>query len=61
MGTKKYPVENAYNQYLSAHSDHSNAYAGATSTNYFFEVGAKSSEGEEASESPLYGALDRFA
>ncbi|KAK8089998.1 peptidase M16 inactive domain-containing protein [Apiospora hydei] len=61
MGTKKYPVENAYNQYLSAHSGHSNAYTGATSTNYFFEVGAKPSEGEEASESPLYGALDRFA
>ncbi|KAK7972457.1 peptidase M16 inactive domain-containing protein [Apiospora saccharicola] len=61
MGTKKYPVENAYNQYLSAHSGHSNAHTGETSTNYFFEVGAKPSEGEEASESPLYGALDRFA
>ncbi|KAK7928452.1 peptidase M16 inactive domain-containing protein [Apiospora marii] len=59
MGTKKYPVENAYNQYLSAHAGHSNAYTGATSTNYFFEVGAKPSEGED--ESPLYGALDRFA
>ncbi|KAK8007143.1 alpha/beta-hydrolase [Apiospora arundinis] len=61
MGTKKYPVENAYNQYLSAHSGYSNAYTGATSTNHFFEVGAKPSEGEEASEFPLYGALDRFA
>jgi insulysin len=64
MGTEKYPVENAYNQYLSSHSGHSNAYTGATSTNYYFELGAKPSNGEDASEtnpSPLYGALDRFA
>ncbi|EGC46859.1 a-pheromone processing metallopeptidase Ste23 [Histoplasma capsulatum var. duboisii H88] len=40
MGTKKYPKENAYNQYLAAHSGHSNAYTGATETNYFFEVAA---------------------
>ncbi|KAH8673592.1 peptidase M16 inactive domain-containing protein [Xylariales sp. PMI_506] len=64
MGTKKYPAENAYNQYLSAHSGYSNAYTGATSTNYFFELGAKSTSDNEASgpeSSPLYGALDRFA
>jgi insulysin len=64
MGTKKYPVENAYNLYLSAHSGHSNAYTGATSTNYYFEIGSKPSDGGELSEknpSPLYGALDRFA
>lgn len=63
MGTKKYPVENAYNQYLSAHSGYSNAYTGGTSTNYFFELGAKSTDEAELNEnnSPLYGALDRFA
>jgi insulysin len=64
MGTKKYPVENAYGAYLSAHSGHSNAYTGATSTNYFFEVGAKPDNDDPLSEknpSPLYGALDRFA
>lgn len=63
MGTKKYPVENAYNQYLSAHSGYSNAYTGGTSTNYFFELGAKSTDEGELNEnnSPLYGALDRFA
>jgi insulysin len=63
MGTKKYPVENAYNQYLSAHSGYSNAYTGATSTNYFFELGAKSTDEGDLTEanSPLYGALDRFA
>jgi len=64
MGTKKYPVENAYSQYLAAHSGSSNAYTGATSTNYYFEVAAKPVKNEDASEysvSPFYGALDRFA
>jgi insulysin len=62
MGTKKYPVENAYSQYLSSHSGSSNAYTGATSTNYYFEVAAKAAENADPSgSSPLYGALDRFA
>lgn len=76
MGTEKYPKENAYNQYLTAHSGHSNAFTAATSTNYYFEVAASStpsssrtssanSSQEELSSlkanSPLYGALDRFA
>ncbi|KAL1868234.1 hypothetical protein VTK73DRAFT_3761 [Phialemonium thermophilum] len=64
MGTKKYPVENAYAQYLSSHSGSSNAYTGSTNTNYYFEVAAKPSNDEEPSAenpSPLYGALDRFA
>ncbi|KAI0179967.1 ubiquitin carboxyl-terminal hydrolase-like protein [Hypoxylon sp. FL1284] len=64
MGTKKYPVENAYNVYLSSHSGSSNAYTASTSTNFFFDIAAKPSNGEEPSEtnlSPLYGGLDRFA
>ncbi|KAI9756794.1 MAG: hypothetical protein M4579_003711 [Chaenotheca gracillima] len=69
MGTEKYPVENAYSQYLAAHSGYSNAYTAATSTNYFFEVSALPGSGNEApsyktsegESSPLYGALDRFA
>ncbi|KAJ2999068.1 hypothetical protein NUW58_g112 [Xylaria curta] len=64
MGTKKYPEENAYNVYLSSHSGSSNAYTGATSTNYYFDISAKPSNGEEPSEtnlSPLHGGLDRFA
>ncbi|KAG9229732.1 Metalloenzyme, LuxS/M16 peptidase-like protein [Amylocarpus encephaloides] len=62
MGTKKYPIENAYSQYLSAHSGSSNAYTGATSTNYYFEVAATRAEDAKDDEaSPLYGALDRFA
>ncbi|OAX85065.1 hypothetical protein ACJ72_00566 [Emergomyces africanus] len=42
MGTEKFPKENAYNQYLAAHSGHSNAYTAATETNYYFEVAATS-------------------
>ena len=62
----QYPVENDYNQYLSAHSGYSNAYTSATETNYFFEVAASSSQDTELSTdtstlSPLHGALDRFA
>ncbi|KAI4229441.1 MAG: hypothetical protein L6R36_000895 [Xanthoria steineri] len=66
MGTEKYPVENDYNQYLSAHSGYSNAYTSSTETNYYFEVAASSSQDADAStngsvDSPLHGALDRFA
>ena len=63
---RKYPKENDYNEYLSAHSGHSNAYTAATETNYYFEVAA-STESDSgkltngASTPPLYGALDRFA
>ena len=52
----QYPKENAYSQYLTAHSGYSNAYTAATETNYYFEVAASSD-----TESPLRGALDRFA
>ncbi|CAK7218316.1 hypothetical protein SEUCBS140593_003506 [Sporothrix eucalyptigena] len=59
MGTKKFPEENNYNQYLSSNSGSSNAYTSSTSTNYFFDVSAKTHDDETVS--PLYGALDRFA
>ncbi|KAJ9639866.1 metalloprotease [Coniosporium tulheliwenetii] len=76
MGTEKYPKENAYNEYLTRRSGYSNAYTASTSTNYYFELSAFStpsnsvaSSGSSARtdvssiklESPLYGALDRFA
>ena len=64
MGTKKYPAENAYSQYLASNSGSSNAYTAPTHTNYYFDVTAKPSNDEEASEtnpSPLRGGLDRFA
>lgn len=51
MGTEKYPKENEYSRFLSAHSGHSNAYTSSDDTNYFFEVG----------HDHLEGALDRFA
>ncbi|KAH7350004.1 insulin-degrading enzyme [Plectosphaerella cucumerina] len=64
MGTKKYPVENEYSQYLAANSGSSNAYTGPTSTNYYFEVSARPANDEEPTDenpSALKGALDRFA
>ena len=62
----QYPKENAYSQYLTSHSGYSNAYTASTETNYFFEVAASTESGTDTvkqteSESPLYGALDRFA
>lgn len=62
LTSAQYPVENAYSQYLSSHSGSSNAYTGATSTNYYFEVAAKKGDEDAAEDpSPLFGALDRFA
>ena len=69
-------MENAYSQYLTSHSGYSNAYTASTETNYFFEISASTdpSNGPEStvdgdvgssvngsSQSPLYGALDRFS
>nr|XP_019043437.1 insulysin [Kwoniella bestiolae CBS 10118]OCF22367.1 insulysin [Kwoniella bestiolae CBS 10118] len=51
MGTKSYPSENAYQQYLTAHNGHSNAWTAMTSTNYFFDV----------SPDALEGALNMFS
>ncbi|OAA74612.1 a-pheromone processing metallopeptidase Ste23 [Akanthomyces lecanii RCEF 1005] len=64
MGTKKFPVENEYSQYLSSNGGSSNAYTAGTSTNYYFDIDAKPANEEEPTEinpSPLLGALDRFA
>ncbi|KKA31035.1 hypothetical protein TD95_002969 [Thielaviopsis punctulata] len=64
MGTKKYPVENHYSQYLSANSGSSNAYTASTSTNYYFDVSAKPSNDQEPTEdnpSPFHNAMDIFA
>ena len=51
MGTKKYPSENEYSEYIKNNGGYENAYTSYTSTNYQFEV---SNDGFE-------GALDRFA
>ncbi|WRT69793.1 uncharacterized protein IL334_006784 [Kwoniella shivajii] len=51
MGTKSYPSENAYQQFLTSHNGHSNAWTAMTSTNYFFDVAPDA----------LEGALDMFS
>ncbi|KAJ1733777.1 metalloprotease [Coemansia biformis] len=51
MGTKKYPKENDYNEYLSGHGGYSNAYTDLENTCYYFEV----------TYDALEGALDRFS
>ncbi|XP_034408413.1 insulin-degrading enzyme-like [Cyclopterus lumpus] len=51
LGTKKYPKENQYSEFLSEHAGSSNAFTNGEHTNYFFHV----------SHEHLEGALDRFA
>ncbi|XP_030626254.1 insulin-degrading enzyme isoform X2 [Chanos chanos] len=51
LGTKKYPKENEYSQFLSEHAGSSNAFTSGEHTNYYFDV----------SHEHLQGALDRFA
>lgn len=51
MGTTKYPEENAYSKYLSAHGGRSNAFTSEEHTAFYFDVAAEH----------LEGALDRFA
>ncbi|KAJ3241012.1 Insulinase (Peptidase M16) [Chytriomyces hyalinus] len=50
MGNEKYPSENEYSAFLSAHGGSSNAFTAADHTNYYFDVKAEF----------LDGALDRF-
>ncbi|KAI9827289.1 MAG: Insulinase (Peptidase M16) [Thelocarpon impressellum] len=71
-----FPEENDFRQFLTLHSGDYNAYTDWTSTNYHLELAASpataapagesemspgDSAGVRAEESPLYGALDRFA
>jgi insulysin len=49
LGTAKYPDENSYSSYLSAHGGTSNAYTAKEQTNYYFDV----------QHQHLVGALDR--
>ena len=51
MGTKKYPDESEYQNYITKNSGDTNAFTSSLNTNYIFQV----------SNSALYGALDRFA
>ena len=38
MGTEKYPEENQYSAFLSAHGGYSNAYTAQENTVYYFDV-----------------------
>lgn len=38
LGTEKYPDENSYSKFLSAHGGRSNAYTALENTNYYFDV-----------------------
>lgn len=40
MGSKKYPEENDYDEFLSEHAGDSNAFTDEETTNFHFEVGA---------------------
>jgi insulysin len=51
MGSKKYPDQNDYAEFIKSHGGASNAYTGMTYTNYHFDVSNEAFE----------GALDRFA
>nr|CDJ85655.1 Peptidase M16 domain containing protein [Haemonchus contortus] len=50
LGTDKYPSENEYSKFISAHAGTTNAYTAADHTNYHFDV----------KPDQLEGALDRF-
>jgi len=51
LGTKKYPKENYYSEFLGAHGGHSNAFTTSEATNYYFDV----------TKDHLKPALDIFA
>ncbi|XP_032806215.1 insulin-degrading enzyme [Petromyzon marinus] len=51
LGTKKYPQENEYSQFLNEHAGSSNAFTSGEHTNFYFDV----------SHEHLGGALDRFS
>lgn len=38
LGTEKYPDENSYSQFISAHGGRSNAYTALENTNYYFDI-----------------------
>lgn len=51
MGSKKYPIENEYDSFLTDHGGSSNAFTEAETTTFYFNVNFEF----------LDGALDRFA
>ena len=51
LGSRKYPSENEYHEFLNENGGDSNAFTGMEHTCFYFEVQPKA----------LQGALDRFA
>ncbi|KAJ1309144.1 hypothetical protein OPQ81_004817 [Rhizoctonia solani] len=51
MGTKQFPKENAYSEFITSNGGRTNAFTSAHNTNYYFNIASKS----------LSGALTRFA
>ena len=51
LGTKKYPSESAYADFIESNGGFSNAYTAMENTNYYFDI----------LPNHLFGALDRFA
>jgi len=60
LGTKKYPSEDEYEAFLSAHGGSCNAYTDMEDTNYYFSVTSQQEDINETSEG-LKGGLDRLA
>lgn len=53
LGTRDWPRENEYSQYLAQNGGHSNAYTSGQETNYYFEC--------NAADGVLPAAVDRFS
>jgi len=60
LGTKKYPSEDEYESFLSAHGGSCNAYTDMEDTNYYFSVTSQQGSINKTSEG-LQGGLDRLA
>ena len=62
LGTKKYPDENEYEQFLSQYGGSSNAYTDMEDTNYFFSVSPlENDDTDKTTSTALEGGLDRLA
>ncbi|KAK2037724.1 peptidase M16 inactive domain-containing protein [Colletotrichum somersetense] len=63
MGSRKFPAENDYSQYLANHAGRCNAETAQTTTTFWFDVSAKVSAKpiDDQQASPLKGGLERFA
>lgn len=61
MGTKKYPDEGSFRQFLAENGGNSNAYTSFEDTNYHFQITAQAQDENGQSRKRYREALDRFA